>query len=37
VFRAFDGTFQLTPAPKNQPFFVCAVRPSVARVMFSVL
>ena len=34
--RAFDGTFQLTPAPKKKPFFVCAVMPKVARVMFSV-
>ena len=30
------GTFQLTPAPKKSPFLVCSVRPSVARVMFSV-
>src|SRR3954468_25066124 len=35
--RARVGTFQLTPAPKNSPFFVCSVRPRVARVMFSVL
>src|SRR5580765_5332590 len=36
VSLAFDGTFQLTPAPKKKPFFVCAVNPNVARVMFSV-
>ena len=34
--RARVGTFQLTPAPKKTPFFVCSVSPSVARVMFSV-
>ena len=32
---ARDGTFQLTPAPKKKPFFVCAVMPR-SRVMFSV-
>src|SRR5476651_2850759 len=34
--RAVAGMFQLTPAPKNQPFFDWSVTPSVARVMFSV-
>src|SRR5215217_6958579 len=34
--RARDGTFQLTPALANRPFFAWNVRPSVARVRFSV-
>ena len=33
--RPSVGMFQLTPAPKKKPFFVCSVRPSVARVMLS--
>ena len=36
VSRAFEGTFQLAPAPKKKPFFDWTVRPTVARVMFSV-
>src|SRR5262245_44478005 len=34
--RASLGTFQLTPTPPKNPRFDCAVRPIVARVLFSV-
>ena len=35
--RARVGTFQLTPIPPKNPFFACAVIPTVARVRFSVV